>query len=93
MPVSGFRALLLPVQIRERGGLELDVPGERLVGRAHEGVVDIVAVAVQVAEPDRMALALLRAIDLVGGEAIVLEAGDSSGIFLIVHVVAGRFLI
>ena len=93
MPVSGFGALLLLVEVRKRHGFELDIAGKRLVGRSHQGVVDVVAVAVQVTEPDRFALALLRAVDRISRQTVLFEPGDETSIFLLIHVVAGRSLI
>src|SRR5262249_14147280 len=41
-------------QIRERG-LKLNVPGERLINRAHERIFDVVADSCQVAEANQLA--------------------------------------
>ena len=93
MPVLRFRTLFFFVKIGESDGFELDIAGKGLVGRAHQRVVDVVAVAIQVTKPDRFAFALLGAVHRIGREAVLLEPRHEPGIFLLIHVVAGRSLI
>jgi hypothetical protein len=90
MAVACLGALFLFVEVRKGHRFELDVSGKRLVRGAHQGVVDVVAEAVEVSKPDQFPLALLGAVYRMGGQAVLLQPGNESGVLLVAHVVARR---
>jgi hypothetical protein len=59
MAILAFLTFLVFLQISNRDGIELDIPGERLIRGSHERVEHVIAVAIPVPKANRGAVTFL----------------------------------
>ena len=94
MPVLGLRALLLLVEIGKSDGFKLHVSGKRLVSRGPSGGYRCRCSSRSDHETGSIHLGIASgAVYGIGREAVLLKPRHEPGIFLLIHIVAGRSLV